>query len=337
MGLLKPVGFVAGALALAVGGAAAWLYGARPIVRAPSTETVERTPERLARGTYLVEHLMPCIGCHSEHDRTLFDMPVVNGTASGGFRFTRTLGIPGEIQPPNITPDVETGIGSWTDGEIVRAVREGIGKRDQALFPMMPYGDFRAMSDEDVRSVIVYLRSLPPVKKHVERSVVDFPVSAFVRMAPAPVTGPVATPDDARDHLGYGAYLVRMAGCKSCHTAIDGHGQSVAGREFAGGREFALTWEDGKLGPRVVTANITPDPETGYFGHATKAEWIARVRAFASMKERPRTPLGMNTLMPWVAFSGLTDQDLAAIYDYMKTVPPVNARVNSFPDAAGAK
>lgn len=325
-------------LVVAVAGAGlGYLTLAKPEMRPPSAEIIERTPERLARGTYLTEHLLDCVGCHSEHDTTLFGVPEINGKAAGGFVFTRTLGLPGEIQPPNLTPDVETGIGANTDGELLRAIREGIGKRGQVLFPMMPYKELRGMSDEDVRSVIVYLRALPPVRKRTAPAQIDFPVNLFIRSVPAPVTEPVAAPDDARDHLGYGAYLVRLAGCKGCHTAIDGHGQLVAGREFAGGREFPMSWADGKLGPRVVTANITTDPETGYFGRATKPEWIARVRAYAPLSDpkepRAKVAPGTATLMPWISFSGLTDQDLGAIYDFMKTVPPVRAKVSSFPDA----
>ncbi len=324
---------VLGLVAVAVGGGISYVTLAKPNARPPSLEVVERTPERLARGTYLVEHLLPCMHCHSEHDVTRFDAPIINGAGSGGFVFNRTLGLPGVVQPPNITPDVETGVGSFTDGELMRAIREGIGKDGRALFPMMTYSDFKTMSDEDLRAVIVYLRALPPVKKHTARIELDFPVNLFIRLVPAPVVDPVAAPDDAREHIAYGGYLVRLAGCHGCHTAIDGHGQSVKGRDFAGGRAFPMTWQDGKLGPRVVTANITPDP-TGYFGHTTKAVWIARVRTYAGMRDnRPTMAPGTNTLMPWIAFSGLSESALGAIYDYMQTVKPINAVVDSFPDA----
>ena len=73
-------------------------------------------------------------------------------------------GLPGRVAARNITPDKETGIGNWTDGEKIRAIREGIGRDGHALFPMMPYESFRHMSDEDVYSLVAYLNSLPPVK-----------------------------------------------------------------------------------------------------------------------------------------------------------------------------
>ena len=324
---------VVGLGVLAGGGGLGYLAVAKPDSRPPSTEVVERTPERLARGAYLVEHLLPCVGCHSEHDVTHFDAPVIGGKAAGGFVFDRTLGLPGVVQPPNLTPDPETGTGTFTDGELARAIREGIGRDGRALFPMMPYQDFRVMSDEDLRAVIAYLRTMPPVRKKTAPVQLDFPVSLFIRTAPAPVEGPVAAPDPTRDALAYGGYLVKLAGCHGCHTAMGARGQTLPGQDFAGGREFPMTWEGGKLGPRVVTANITPDP-TGYFGHTTREAWITRVRAYATVRDEPPAMVpGTNTLMPWIAFSGLTERDLGAIYDFMKTVRPVRAVVNSFPDA----
>ena len=74
-------------------------------------------------------------------------------------------GLPGKVYAPNITPDAETGAGNWSDDQLARAIREGVGHDGRALFPLMPYPDFHSMSDEDLASVIVYLRSLPPVHK----------------------------------------------------------------------------------------------------------------------------------------------------------------------------
>jgi mono/diheme cytochrome c family protein len=311
---------------------ASFLRFLRPRSRPAVVEVVERTPERLARGKYLAEHLMPCFHCHSNHDITRFDMPIVGGAGAGGFVFDRTLGLPGVVQPPNITQDRETGIGAHTDGEIMRAIREGIGRDGRPLFPMMPYKVFAAMSDEDLRALVVYLRAMAPVRNQTRPIELDFPVSLFIRAVPAPIDAPVSAPDP-NDTVAYGGYLVRMADCHGCHTPIDDRGQSLAGRDFAGGRVFALSWKDGRLGPRVVTANITP-ASTGYFGHTPKEAWIARVKSYASIaEERPLVASGTNTLMPWVEFSGLSERDLGAIYEYMKTLPPIENVVNSFPDA----
>ncbi|HUP62113.1 MAG TPA: hypothetical protein VNA69_17025 [Thermoanaerobaculia bacterium] len=85
---------------------------------------------------------------------------------------------------------------------------------------------------------------------------------------------------------------------------------------------------------RVVTANITPHAST-WMGKASKEEFIGRFRAFANItaENAPAAPKGRNTLMPWLAYSRMTEDDLGAIYDYLRTVPAVENRVNPFPDA----
>src|SRR6185503_8436730 len=95
---------------------------------------------------------------------------------------------------PNITPDVETGAGSWTDEQFVRAIREGIGHDGRRLFPMMPYLNFREMSDEDLASVIVYIRSLEPVRNQLPKTVLPEPVKGMLPPH-QPITAAVPQPD----------------------------------------------------------------------------------------------------------------------------------------------
>jgi hypothetical protein len=186
------------------------------------------------------------------------------------------------------------------------------------------------MGDEDLRAVVTYLRAATPVRRATQPIEVDFPVNLLIRADPAPVTGPVHAPDPS-DTVAHGGYLVQLAGCRRCHTPHQ-HGQEIAEEAFAGGFEFAIPTPAGRF--RVVTANITTDPATGYFGRATKAEWIGRVRSFAAIRDNPPPVAnGLNTMMLWREYSGLTDRDLGAIYDYMKTVRPVHKQVTPFPDA----
>jgi hypothetical protein len=124
---------------------------------------------------------------------------------------------PGHVVAPTISPDPEAGAGTWTDDQLARAVREGIDHDGRALFPMMPYGDFRHISDEDVASIVVYLRSLPPVHNHLSKTEIGFPVKYLIRSVPEPLTSPVAAPDPA-DCVNYGRYLVKIDGCADCHT-----------------------------------------------------------------------------------------------------------------------
>lgn len=305
------------------------LAARKPASRPPSTETVERTPARLARGRYLVENLCDCFGCHSERIAEKYGMPEKpGGKGKGGFVFDAQLGFPGRVAAQNLTPDEETGLGRWTDGEILRAVREGIDKHGDVVFPMMPYPYFRSLADEDARSIVAYLRTIPPIRNKVPERRIDFPVNLFIKSVPRPVEGVVTAPDDAKDHLAYGKYLVTVSGCRECHTPHDGKGQVVPGKDFTGGWEMKGPWG------RVITANLTPLPDV-FMGQAKKEEFVGRFKAFATMnaENAPTAPLGRNTVMPWLAYSGLTEQDLGAIYDYLKGLAPAGVRVNPFPDA----
>lgn len=316
---------------IVIAGLFAWLALRSPAMRPPSTEKVEATPERLARGTYLVHNVAHCVGCHSEIHGDRFGAPVKAGTeGQGGFLFDKKLGVPGQVQAQNITQDAETGLGRWTDGEIIRAIREGVNRKGEALFPMMPYKFYREMSDEDVKSVVVYLRTIPPVQNRVARQKLDFPVNLLVKFEPKPVEGPISTPD-TKDTVAYGRYLVTVANCKECHTPHDDKGQLVPGTDFSGGWLMSGPWG------RVVTANITPDPDN-YMGQASREEFIGRFKSFEHMdgENAPIATKGKNTVMAWPRFAEMTKEDLGAIYDYLKTVKPIKKKVNPFPDAAPA-
>ena len=299
----------------------------KPAQRPAAVEKIEATPERVARGKYLAHHVSMCIGCHSEHTLA-FGLPTKPGREGvAGLIWDKNIGFPGTLAAANITPDKETGLGAWTDGEIVRAMREGVDRNGKALFPIMPYGHFRQMSDEDANAIVAYLRTLEPKRYEKPQKSLDVPMNFIEKFIPKPLDAPVPQPDKS-DVVAYGKYLTTIAVCGECHTPKDDKGQPLPGMEFAGGFEMH--------GPgfRVVTANITPHPST-YIGRASKEEFIGRFRAFASFTgdNAPPAPKGRNTLMPWIAYAGMTDEDLGAIYEYLKTVPAVDHKVNPFPDA----
>ena len=327
-GAVKIAKMLGGAVAVVVmlfGALVGWLAVRSPAMRPALTEPVERTPERLARGKHLAENITGCMECHSEHRDDLFMWPAKPETyGQGGFPFDERLGIPGVVCAQNITPDPETGLGNWTDGEIIRAIREGVAKDGRALFPMMPYQSLRAMSDEDVKAIVVYLRSLKPIRKETPPVRLDFPVNLLIKFDPQPLDGPVAAPNPA-DHLAYGKYLVTLAGCADCHT---NHlkGKPVKGMEFAGGWELRLPWG------RLVPPNITPDPETG-IGNLTRDEFIGRFKSFASLVELPKALPGRNTIMNWRGYGQMAEDELGAMYDYLRTVKAIKNKVNPFPDA----
>jgi mono/diheme cytochrome c family protein len=163
------LGILALVVVLVLGGitAVGWQIVLGPDARPVSSEKFEATEARLERGKYLVEGVSHCFLCHSEHDFSTPDYPSSQTKKGAGW----VMPIPelNYIASRNITPDVETGIGSWSDDEIARAIREGVRKDGSALFPVMPYLDFRTYDDEDVKSIVVYLRTIPAVKNAVPK------------------------------------------------------------------------------------------------------------------------------------------------------------------------
>jgi len=176
--------YVPAVLFVIAAGAFAWLYFRQPAVAPPSNIKVEMSEARIARGRYLF-NLADCDGCHSERDFTRFGGPVVEGRVGVG-QVLPYDGLPGRIVARNITPDRETGLGAWTDGEKIRAIREGISRDGAMLFPMMPYPGYRKMSDEDVQSLVAFLNTLSAVPNPLPKTEVKFPVSMFVKGVPQP-------------------------------------------------------------------------------------------------------------------------------------------------------
>ncbi len=299
--------------------------GWRPLIgprkRALTDRHFQATPQRLKRGEYLVEHVSLCYGCHTSFDAKGKDMPQLLEAKGAGQVLTDESGF--RVVAPNITPDPETGIGRWTDDELARAIREGIGRDGRTLFPMMPYQNFRHMSDEDLASVIVYLRAQPAAHNQLPPTHVPFPVSRLINSVPQPVTTAVSAPDPA-DPVTYGKYLVTAVGdCGGCHTPRDNHGQPIAGMYLAGGNIFP------ESGHPVASANITPDPSgISYYDDAL----FVQMMHTGSVKGRK-----LNVMMPTWAFSGLTDQDLKAIYAYLRTIPPARHRIDNTEKASLCK
>ncbi|HYV10354.1 MAG TPA: c-type cytochrome, partial [Pyrinomonadaceae bacterium] len=207
--------------------------------RKPATNrfTFARTTVRLERGRYIVEGLAHCFQCHSEVDWKNPGAQPKPGKKAGGTIFVED-GMDWLIAP-NISPDVETGAGSWTDEQFARAIREGIGHDGRRLFPMMPYMNFRSMSDEDLASVVVYVRSVDPVRNALPKTTLPEVVKGSLPPH-QPIVARVAGPDMS-DPIARGKYLVTLGNCMMCHTPMK-QGQPIAQLAFGGGLKFTGPW-----------------------------------------------------------------------------------------------
>jgi mono/diheme cytochrome c family protein len=316
--LKRIVLIVAGAVVVLIPIAITFTIGWRPILGPRSRPVTDRkfeaTPERVQRGDYLVNAVAGCFFCHSEPDKTLPDLPPKAGREGAG-QFAGTDPALGDVTMPNITPDKETGIGNWTDDEIARAIREGINRDGQMLFPIMPYDNFRHMSDEDIASVVAYLRSIPPVRNSVQRMRPPFPLNRLVMSAPEPVNEPVPNPDFS-DPMARGTYLVTLASCGHCHTPTDSMGQRKKGLEFAGGSPM-----EGEEGVTRASLNITPDT-TGlsYFDEKIFLTIIRNGKYGARTLKPP---------MPWTLYRNMTDDDLRGVWTYVHNLKPVSHHVDN--------
>jgi len=311
---IAAIGMLAVSCLLAIGITAT---GNWPIVLGPRARSLtgvrfERTHERLERGRYLAEGVLGCFECHSQRDWTLAGAPAIQATKGGGAVFPDE-NVPGRIVAPNISPDPETGAGSWTDDIFARAIREGIGHDGRALFPIMPYQGFRNLSDEDLASVIVYVRSIPAVRNKLPKTEIAFPANLMIRDVPRPLTAPVMTPAFS-DQAQRGAYMVKLAGCTDCHTPSV-KGQPIAGLEFAGGSRFEGPWGE------VSSTNLTPDPSgIPYYDEAMFLKTIRTGRVGAR---------ALSPLMPWQIYRNMNDEDLKSIFAYLKTLKPVSHRIDN--------
>ncbi|MGC4023459.1 MAG: c-type cytochrome [Cyclobacteriaceae bacterium] len=272
--------------------------------RALTNIKFESTPERLKRGEYLANGILACFNCHSERDSTKAGYPPIESMKGGGSIIIENA--TERLVAPNITPDKETGAGNWTDDMFSRAIREGIGHDGRALSEAMFWGSFSKLSDEDLASVVVYIKSIPAVKNKLPRRKFTVEKEKELQESPVPLTGPVKHPN-LSDTLTRGRYLVKIGDCVGCHT---GWYKRNPGR-FGGGNFVKVN------NVTVFSPNITPDP-TG-IGGWTPEIFINVIR---TGKEG-----SLNGVMPWTSHRNMTDEDLTAILLALQKLPPVNHRV----------
>lgn len=262
-----------------------------------------------SRGEYLVNGPAACGNCHTKRGPDL--LADSNVYLAGGYKFDIP---PGLAISKNITPDTDTGIGSWTDQQIIRAIREGVTREGNVIGPPMPISYYNKMSDDDVKAIVAYLRTVKPIRNSVRESKYKIPLHAE-----PPAKG--LPPPAKADKVAYGAYVAGLAHCLECHTPPTATGEpDYANLTGAGGRPFFPM--DGKL---VRGANITSDKETG-IGSWTDDEVKRAITEGIRKDGRQLIPQ-----MPYPYFKTMTAEDLDAVVAYIRTLPPISHKVEPNP------
>lgn len=261
----------------------------------------------VARGEYLVRSVSVCGHCHAADPRN------PDGLLSGGLAF-RNWRL-GTVRASNLTPDMETGIGGWSEAEIVRAIRTGEDREGHVLAPVMPYEWLHRMSDLDALAVARYLKAQPPVRNLVRNE-----PNLIYRAARLFVLGPVEERAEPAPRRGataeYGRYLADgPALCGDCHTPRGGI-QNAHDRD----RLYAGDASPPSAFP-ANPANLTPDSATG-IGRWSEADFVRTLRTGVN----PRGDT-LHPFMPWREYRRMTDDDLRAIYRYLRTVRAVRNEV----------
>ncbi|WP_207456900.1 c-type cytochrome [Azospirillum sp. SYSU D00513] len=254
------------------------------------------------RGGYLVNGIVGCGNCHTLPPGPDGGAPgpeLAGGPPMAEVMFT--------AHAPNLTPDPETGLGRWTDEQIIRAIREGKRPDGSTIGPPMPFQFYAGLSDRDARDIVAYLRGLTPVRNETPASSYKFP------LPPAwgpPVTSVAEVP--RTDKVAYGAYMAHALGhCMECHSPLLPTGLRDLSRMGVGGQQFAGPWGV------TVARNITQDKEQG-IGAWTDGE----IKAAITQGVRPDG----SRLGPPMAFHyyrNIAAEDLDALVAYLRTVPPL--------------
>jgi mono/diheme cytochrome c family protein len=271
-------------------------------------------PVMIERGRYLAYGPSHCASCHAPMDKA---MAIEEGQVfplSGGWE--ESIAGLGTFRAPNLTPDPETGIGNMTDAQLARAIRYGV-KHDGTFLP--PFMLFQGMSDEDISSVISFLRSQEPVKNKVAPTEYSFLAKALITFGMLKPEGPSHTPPKSvqRDStVQYGQYIAdNLGNCRGCHIAMNSKGQRI-GADFSGGGIFPPNAFSDGYG--FVSPNLTPHVGTGVMAEWDEAFFIDRFRGGRLHKGSP---------MPWGLFSKMDETDLKALYRYLHSLEPVENRI----------
>ena len=266
------------------------------VVEAPKT-----APDpAIERGRYIAV-AADCVACHSN--------PKSGKPFSGGYALETPFGT---LLSSNITSDPETGIGRWTEAEFTRALREGLGKDGQHLYPAMPYTSYTKMSDQDVHDLWLYMKTVPPVRNAVVTNQLPFPFNIRALLMGWNLLffeqkrfQPRADKSAAWNR---GAYLSdALAHCGACHTPKNILGGDKSSEAYQG--EVLQSW---------YAPDITPS-KTGGIGDWSKDDIVQYLKIGSNRMAVASGPMAEAVTN---STQHLTDADLAAIADYLQTLPP---------------
>jgi mono/diheme cytochrome c family protein len=254
----------------------------------------------LERGAYLMRGIVGCGNCHTPKDQD--GKALADQELAGGYEFKEKVF---DAVAANITPDSETGIGKWTDQQIIDAIRNGKRPNGTIIGPPMPIEFYRNISDTDARAIVAYLRSVKPISHKLAKSTYNIPLP--------PSYGPPVThvPDVPRaNKVAYGHYLANIAHCLECHTQRGPTGLDTA-KLGAGGREIpAFT------GGVIMSANLTPANPEGI------AHWTnAQVEKAITDGVRP-DGRQLVRVMAFDWYRNTRKDDLDALVAYLRTLKP---------------
>jgi mono/diheme cytochrome c family protein len=255
------------------------------------------------RGIYLVNAVMACDGCHTPRGPGGFNM---EKRFSGG---SQTWDTPAyTVKGSNITPDRETGIGSWSADDLKRSLTDGVRPNGVPLAPQMPYAFYKILTPGDLDAVVAYVRSVQPVRNEVQAP--NYKAAMHTELIPA---AEKAMAEEAlRDPVKRGFYLATIAHCMECHSRRPDGTQDFRNGLGKGGHEMT-----GPFGA-VTVSNITSHPKSG-IGAWSDAE-IKRALTHGVSRDGRAFKLPMARQ---VYFSKMTDEDLNAIVAWVRTIPPI--------------
>lgn len=264
------------------------------------------TETLVKRGEYLVNAVMACDNCHTPRTPKGLDM---TRRFSGGSLVWDEESF--KVKGSNITPDITTGIGVWSDAEIKRALTEGVRPDETPLAPIMPFAFYRILTVRDLDAIVAYMRTIPPQKNESE------PPAYKADMPSINVPGgekPMSE-QDLNNTLKRGFYLATIAHCMECH-AHDANGiHDLKANLGGGGHVFRGPWGE------VATPNITSHPVAGIGGWSDEEIKIALREGKGRDGHKFKVPMARANY-----FSRMTETDLDALVAYIRTLPPLEQK-----------